>query len=78
MPSCEQKTNWINVNEMLPNAWAQKTPYLSLHCVKDLRFKVKLADGRLLFTWWEGSGWSIERLKPHLKVTHWVAPIIKA
>lgn len=61
-----------------PTQWANQTswvPRLRSGCDLEGRFKVKLEDGREIFTWWKDGQWSVERLKPNLKVAFWEQPV---
>lgn len=55
---------WITADKESPNQWGMG--YRKEWA--ETRHKVRLADGQ----------WSIERLKPHLKVVEWERPIIIA
>lgn len=72
--------HWIAA-DINPTQWAKQTswvPRLRPGCDLEGRFKVKLEDGREIFTWWKDGQWSVERLKPHLKVTQWERPVWRA
>jgi hypothetical protein len=69
--------HWIAA-ETNPTQWAKQengVPRLRPGCDLEGRFKVKLADGREIFSWWQDGQWSVERLKPNLKVAFWERPV---
>jgi hypothetical protein len=75
---------YIGTDEYNPTTWAQ-TCWLrgrKLESWKagklESRYRVKLKDGREIFSWWQDGQWSVERLKPHLKVASWKMPVWKA
>jgi hypothetical protein len=63
---------------MNPNQWAATQHFIRADAKIDGRFKVRLADGREIYSTWENDQWSVERLKPHLKVASWVRPVFIA
>jgi hypothetical protein len=74
----KRKDRWIDANEMSPSQWADKQSIFKKGVKLEGRFKVKLADGRQIYATWEGDKWSVERLKPNLKVAYWVEPVFIA
>lgn len=70
-----QPHEWIEASKETPAQWAKGVLYRGSG---EGRHKVKLEDGRELFAWWKDGGWSVERLKPHLKVAYWKRPVIIA
>lgn len=67
---------WINSQDQSPDEWARNQPYIS--CAIEGRLKVKLQDGRIIYSTWAAGKWSVERLKPRLKVVQWLMPVFKA
>ncbi len=63
---------WITASEQTPAQWGKENHWGN----GEGRHKVKLVDGREIFTWWKDGQWSVERLKPHLKVELWERPVI--
>jgi hypothetical protein len=61
---------WITASEQTPDQWAKERRRSG-----EGRHKVKLVDGREIFTWWQNGQWSVERLKPNLKVELWERPV---
>jgi len=65
---------WITASEENPDQWG--TGYRKEWA--ETWHKVRLADGREIYSWWKDGQWSVERLKPHLKVVEWERPVIIA
>jgi hypothetical protein len=65
---------WITASEENPDQWSRG--YRKEWA--QTRHKVRLADGREIYSWWKDGQWSVERLKPHLKVVEWERPVIIA
>lgn len=63
---------WVDASKETPAQWAKGYAYRN---GGEARHRVKLVDGREIFTWWKDGQWSVERLKPHLKVAYWERPI---
>jgi len=61
---------WVSCEQMLPNQ------LLHWQAVKHVKFKVKLADGRVIKSYYEDGQWNIEKINPKLKVTEWVRPVL--
>jgi hypothetical protein len=68
---------WIDAKET-PTQWAATQSFLRAGTKLEGRYKVKLQDGREIYTWWQDDQWSCERLKPNLKVAYWVMPVWRA
>lgn len=64
--------DWVDVSKQTPAQWGAENHWGN----GDGRHRVKLEDGREIYTWWENGQWSVERLKPHLKVAYWKRPKI--
>lgn len=62
---------WITASKETPDQWAKGCSYKQA----EGRHKVRLVDGREIYSWWKDGQWSVERLKPHLKVAEWERPV---
>ncbi len=69
---------WITAIEMNPTEWGRKQSFFRADATLEGRYKVRLEDGREIYSTWENGYWSVERLKPALKVASWRRPIIRA
>lgn len=67
-------TDWIDATKETPTQWAAG----HWRGKGEGRHKVKLQDGREINSWWKDDQWSVERLKPNLKVAFWERPVIRA
>jgi hypothetical protein len=67
---------WITASEQTPDQWAVER--WGKGELVNGRIRVKLVDGRQIYTWWKDGQWSVERLKPHLKVELWERPVFIA
>ena len=65
---------WISADKENPDQWGKNYPCAWV----EARHRVKLADGREIYSWWKDGQWSVERLMPHLKVVEWERPVIIA
>jgi hypothetical protein len=65
---------WIDVSKQTPPGWAKEWHWGN----GEGRHRVRLQDGREIYTWWKDNQWSVERLKPHLKVAYWKRPVLIA
>jgi hypothetical protein len=65
---------WITVADQTPDQWAKGCTYKHA----EGRHKVRLADGREIYSWWKDGEWPVERLMPHLKVVEWERPVFIA
>lgn len=67
---------WIDATKQNPDQWAGEQwggeQRINGH------IKIRLHDGREIYTWWKDGQWSVERIKPHLKVAFWERPKIIA
>lgn len=65
---------WITASKQTPDQWGK---HYSRQWV-ETRHRVRLADGREIYSWWKDGQWSVERLMPHLRVVEWERPVIIA
>lgn len=71
----ELPSQWIDASKENPDQWSKESGF---GFSGEGRHRVRLQDGREIFTWWYNGQWSVERLKPHLKVAFWRRPVIIA
>lgn len=65
---------FVSVEQELPDTWYTGYPQCN-HPLDGYRFRVKLADGKLYWSYWVNGGWRVTRMNPKFIVTHWVKPI---
>ena len=68
------KPVFISAIDCNPSQWGKDHGYNMEGSI----FRVRFEDNREIHSRWVNGGWSCERLKPHLKVKEWKAPILVA